>query len=77
MKPYSQLTQNMIEMEANLLVSTAFARCVELLQQNRDKLQSLIDALLKNEVLTYDEIRELCQDKSSAPISDSTNTEAK
>ncbi|THD28203.1 Paraplegin [Fasciola hepatica] len=73
MKPYSQLTQNMIEMEANQLVYTAFARCVDLLQQNRDKLQRIIDALLKNEVLTYDELRELCQASSSAPAPDPAN----
>ncbi|CAL8096857.1 unnamed protein product [Calicophoron daubneyi] len=60
MKPYSQLTQTLIEMEAQRLVATAFTRCIELLEANRDKLQRIIDALLKHEVIEYDELAQLC-----------------
>ncbi|KAF7256469.1 hypothetical protein EG68_06878 [Paragonimus skrjabini miyazakii] len=66
MKPYSQRTQLLIELEAQQLVISAFTRCVELLQANKDKLQRLIDALLQKEVLNYDELVKLCQDQSSS-----------
>ncbi|KAF5401970.1 ATP-dependent metallopeptidase HflB [Paragonimus heterotremus] len=75
MKPYSQRTQMLIELEAQQLVISAFTRCVELLQANKDKLQRLIDALLQKEVLNYDELVKLCQDQSSSSdVPGSTDT---
>ncbi|OON20226.1 ATP-dependent metallopeptidase HflB [Opisthorchis viverrini] len=65
MKPYSQRTQAMIELEAQQMVSASFTRCVDLLQANKDKLHRLIASLLQKEVLEYDELVKICQDTSS------------
>ncbi|CAH8585284.1 unnamed protein product [Dicrocoelium dendriticum] len=70
LKPYSRRTHALIELEAQQLVSAAFARCIQLLQANKSRLQRLIDTLLQKEVLTYDELDQIClntpQDVSSS-----------
>lgn len=59
-KPYSQRTHAMIELEAQQLVAAAFARCIQLLRANKSRLQRIIDALLQKEVLTHEELDQIC-----------------
>lgn len=51
-----------MEIEANQLLSSAFSRSVKMLEENKDNLLALIDALLKNEVLSYDDLTKILGD---------------
>lgn len=68
-KPFSQRTHSLIELEAGRLVTIAFNRCLEILQKNKEKLKLIVEALVKKEVLTYDEIVELLGEEASTHIS--------
>lgn len=58
-KPYSQLLESTMEFEAKKLVSAAFDRAVQLLEDNKEMLYLLVEELLKREVLSYDDICQL------------------
>uniref|UniRef100_F6PX75 Spastic paraplegia 7 (pure and complicated autosomal recessive) n=1 Tax=Xenopus tropicalis TaxID=8364 RepID=F6PX75_XENTR len=58
-RPFSQGLQEMMDREAQLLVSTAYRRTEKLLLDNRDKLILLTNALLEREVINYDDIEHL------------------
>ncbi|KAM4721459.1 mitochondrial inner membrane m-AAA protease component paraplegin [Rhinophrynus dorsalis] len=58
-RPFSQGLQQMMDYEAQLLVSTAYRRTEKLLLDNRDKLLALASALVEREVINYDDIETL------------------
>ncbi|OCT57374.1 paraplegin [Xenopus laevis] len=58
-RPFSQGLQEMMDREAQLLVSTAYRRTEKLLLDNRDKMLLLANALLEREVINYDDIEQL------------------
>ncbi|XP_053304719.1 paraplegin [Spea bombifrons] len=58
-RPFSQGLQEMMDYEARLLVSSAYRRTEKLLEENRDKLLALANALLEREVINYDDIEKL------------------
>ncbi|KAK4471931.1 hypothetical protein MN116_005313 [Schistosoma mekongi] len=62
LKPFCQKTEAIMELEANQLVASAFSRCVKMLQENKNNLLILIDALVKKEVLSYDDLTQLLGD---------------
>ncbi|CAH8536966.1 unnamed protein product [Schistosoma bovis] len=62
LKPFCQKTEAIMEIEANQLLSSAFSRSVKMLEENKDNLLALIDALLKNEVLSYDDLTKILGD---------------
>ncbi|CAH8496943.1 unnamed protein product [Schistosoma turkestanicum] len=64
-KPFCQKTESLMELESNQLVSSAFSRSVKMLEENKNKLLVLIDALVKNEVLSYDDLTKLLGDNQS------------
>ncbi|VDQ03656.1 unnamed protein product [Trichobilharzia regenti] len=66
-KPFCQKTEAMMELEAHQLVTSAFKRCVQMLQENKRNLLVLIDALVKKEVLTYDDLTQLLGDSQRSP----------
>ncbi|XP_054696087.1 paraplegin [Grus americana] len=57
--PFSQGLQQMMDHEAKVLVAQAYRRTEKLLLENRDKLQTLSNALLEKEVINYDDIEAL------------------
>ncbi|CAH8548371.1 unnamed protein product [Schistosoma rodhaini] len=61
-KPFCQKTEAIMEIEANQLVTSAFSRSVKMLEDNKDNLLALIDALVKNEDLSYDDLKKLLGD---------------
>ncbi|KAM4614554.1 mitochondrial inner membrane m-AAA protease component paraplegin [Discoglossus pictus] len=58
-RPFSQGLQEMMDYEAQQLVSTAYRQTENLLLNNRDKLLTLANALLEREVINYDDIEDL------------------
>lgn len=58
-KPYSKALGNLIDAESRELIQTAYFRAEEILKTNRDKLDTLAEALLKQETLNYDQVVEL------------------
>ena len=58
-RPFSQGLQQMMDHEAKVLVAQAYRRTEKLLLDNRDKLQTLSNALLEKEVINYDDIEAL------------------
>uniref|UniRef100_A0A8C9LE66 SPG7 matrix AAA peptidase subunit, paraplegin n=1 Tax=Pavo cristatus TaxID=9049 RepID=A0A8C9LE66_PAVCR len=58
-RPFSQGLQQMMDHEAKVLVAQAYRRTETLLLDNRDKLQTLSNALLEKEVINYDDIEAL------------------
>lgn len=58
-KPYSKFLQNKIDMEARKMVNEAYDKTAQLLEQHKDKLEKLAEALLVQETLNYDQVVEL------------------
>lgn len=58
-KPYSSSLQHLIDQEAANLVSQAYYATEELLSKNREKLEIIANALLKKEVLNYEDVKKL------------------
>lgn len=58
-RPYSKKLANLIDLEARNLIGRAYKRTEEVLLQNRDKLETLAESLLKKETLNYDDVEAL------------------
>uniref|UniRef100_A0A914WJQ0 AAA+ ATPase domain-containing protein n=1 Tax=Plectus sambesii TaxID=2011161 RepID=A0A914WJQ0_9BILA len=58
-KPYSKQMQHMMDQEASDIVTKAYFYTEELIKTNRNKLELLAKALLKNEVLHYEDVKKL------------------
>jgi cell division protease FtsH len=55
-RSYSEATAARIDSEVRKMVDTAYEQVVELMSQNRDKLDLLAEALMTNEVITKDQM---------------------
>ncbi|MDD5692720.1 MAG: ATP-dependent zinc metalloprotease FtsH [Candidatus Omnitrophica bacterium] len=58
-KNYSEDTARIIDEEVKSLVATSYAKAIELLKSNLDKLKILSDTLLEKEVLSGEEVKKL------------------
>lgn len=58
-KPYSDKLAREIDEEASLMIKNAINVANEILQDNRDKVDALAEALLEKEVLKYDDLVDL------------------
>lgn len=58
-KPYSEGLARLIDLETRKLIAATNTRAEEIIQQNRDKLEALAEALLEKETLNYDQVVEL------------------
>lgn len=58
-KPFSQALEKLVDMETRKLIATTYARAEQILHENRDKLETLAEALLQKETLNYDQVVEL------------------
>ena len=61
-KPYSDKTAEEIDREVRELIEEAVNRAREIITANRDHLEKLKDALLKEETLEADAVAELLKD---------------
>ena len=55
-KEYSDTTAQMIDEEIKALIDEAYRDAVRIMQDNRDKLEALAEALLRYETLSADEV---------------------
>lgn len=58
-RPFSQGLQEQMDHEARMVIARAYRHTEKLLQDNKDKLAQLANALLEREVLNYDDIEAL------------------
>ena len=58
-KPYSDETAQMIDVEARKLINQCYQRSLELLKENRDKIEKIASALLAKEVLYRSDLEEM------------------
>jgi cell division protease FtsH len=58
-KPYSEKTAELIDQEIKALVEKAYDRAVELLEENREKLEQLAARLLEKEVIFSEDLEEV------------------
>ena len=58
-KPYSEKTAELIDQEIKALVEKAYDRAVELLKENREKLEQLAARLLDKEVIFSEDLEEV------------------
>ncbi|RWS06773.1 Paraplegin-like protein, partial [Dinothrombium tinctorium] len=58
-KPFSKKLANTMDIQARLLVASAYKATENLLQKNKDKLKLLAEELLKRETLNYSDIEKL------------------
>ncbi|MBN2745985.1 MAG: ATP-dependent zinc metalloprotease FtsH [Bacteroidales bacterium] len=58
-KPYSEKTAELIDKEVHDLVEKAYQRALKILNDNREKLESLAQKLLSDEVIFYEDVEEI------------------
>ncbi|MBW6492048.1 MAG: ATP-dependent zinc metalloprotease FtsH [Lentimicrobium sp.] len=58
-KPYSESTAQLIDAEIKKIVEEAYKRAINLLKENRTKLEELADILLKKEVIFKEDLEEI------------------
>ena len=67
---YSEDTSREIDQEVKLILNEAYARAMELLQANRDILESMKDALMEYETIDADQVDDLMSRKKVRPPKD-------
>jgi cell division protease FtsH len=67
---YSEDTSREIDQEVKLILNEAYARAMELLQANRDILESMKDALMEYETIDADQVDDLMNRKKVRPPKD-------
>ncbi|EIA08313.1 ATP-dependent zinc metalloprotease FtsH [Flavobacterium frigoris] len=55
-KPYSEETAKVIDKEISLLIESQYERAVQILEENKDKLNQLADILIEKEVIFKDDL---------------------
>ncbi|KAL6263464.1 hypothetical protein P5V15_006255 [Pogonomyrmex californicus] len=58
-KPYSKKLANLMDAEVRKIIGEAYKRTRQLLLENKDKLDTLAEALLKQETLLYNDVEKL------------------
>ena len=58
-KPYSEQTAKVVDEEISSLIETQYTRAVEILSNNRDKLEALAQKLLEKEVIFREDLEEI------------------
>jgi cell division protease FtsH len=70
-KPYSEETARTIDQEISLLIEAQYQRAIQILQENKDKLNALADILIEKEVIFKDDLETIFgkrpYDKQIAP----------
>lgn len=62
-KPYSEQTAQIIDKEIKLIIDTQYNRAVKIITDNKDKLTTLADALLKDEVIFKENLLKIFGDR--------------
>ena len=64
-KPYSEETAALIDGEVKKLLDDAYARCREILERDRDKLELVAKFLLEHETMNADQFRQVYEDPAA------------
>ena len=72
---YSDATAALIDSEVNRIITEAYDKCRELMEEHKDKLYTVAEALIEKEVLTGAEFEDVYEGKkeSEEPLSESEN----
>ena len=74
-KPYSEETARIIDEEVGKLIESAYVRSKQILEDNEEKLSSLADALLTNEVIFKEDVERILGPRPFAPRPEPPATE--
>jgi cell division protease FtsH len=55
-KPYSEETAKIIDEEISLLIESQYQRAIDILEENKDKLNQLANILIEKEVIFKDDL---------------------
>ncbi len=66
-KPYSEETARIIDEEVGKLIESAYVRSKQILEDNEEKLSTLADALLTNEVIFKEDVERILGPRPFAP----------
>ncbi|MCC6799483.1 MAG: ATP-dependent zinc metalloprotease FtsH [Anaerolineae bacterium] len=69
-RDYSESVAEVIDEEVHEIVSTAYTRALDVLRENRDKLDAVAERLIEVETLGREEFLELMGDRPSGPASE-------
>lgn len=58
-KPYSEETAMLIDKEISTLIESQYQRAIQILEENKDKLNQLADILIEKEVIFKDDLEEI------------------
>jgi cell division protease FtsH len=58
-KPYSEETAKVIDHEISKLIESQYQRAIQILTENKDKLNQLADILIEKEVIFKDDLQEI------------------
>ena len=58
-KPYSENTAIVIDQEISALIESQYQRAIQILEDNKDKLNTLADILIEKEVIFRDDLEKL------------------
>jgi len=58
-KPYSEETAKVIDKEISDLIESQYQRAIQILQENKDKLNQLADILIEKEVIFKDDLESI------------------
>jgi len=79
-KPYSEKTAELIDKEISKIVEEQYARAINILEENKDKLTMLADKLLEKEVIFKEDLLKIFGDRpfeSNNPLDIDTDSKAK
>jgi cell division protease FtsH len=68
-KPYSEETAKVIDEEISALIESQYQRAIQILEENKDKLNSLADILIEKEVIFKDDLEAIFGKRKFGPDS--------
>ncbi len=71
-KPYSEQTAALIDQEIKDLLDTAYARCREILNRDRDKLEAVAQFLLEHETMDAQQFQQVYDDPAALSAAEET-----
>lgn len=66
-KPYSEQTAKMIDEEISIIIETQYKRALQILEENKDKLDALAAKLLEKEVIFREDLEEIFGERAWDP----------
>jgi cell division protease FtsH len=74
-KPYSEDTAMVIDKEISTLIESQYQRAIDILSENKDKLNMLADILIEKEVIFKDDLEAIFGKRPFDPVISEETTE--